>query len=276
MAEPLPELSVIIVSWNVRKLLDECLCSVGIALKELNAETTVIDNASHDGSPQMVSQKYPAVHLIANKDNLGFGRANNQALRLCRGRYVLLLNPDTLVPGDTFKKMIAFMDTHPHAGLAGPEQRSGTGKINFSNLVHWSPRELVEYLFERIISLGRGQTRLLFSQPRQVPILNAGCWIIRQSALAETGLFDEQMFLYGEEYDMCERMRRAGWEIWFLRDVEIIHYRRQSIRQCSRLQDLRFYFQSMRTWLKKLYLEALDRWVRGHCPGSSMCWGCKK
>jgi GT2 family glycosyltransferase len=134
----------------------------------------------------------------------------------------------------------------------------------------------VEYLFERLISLGRGQTRLLFSQPRQVPILNAGCWIIRQSALAETGLFDEQMFLYGEEYDMCERMRRAGWEIWFLRDVEIIHYRRQSIRQCSRLQDLRFYFQSMRTWLKKLYLEALDRRVRGHCPGSSMCWGCKK
>lgn len=264
MPEPLPDLSVIIVSWNVRKLLDECLYSVGLALKDLNAETYVIDNASHDGSPQMVAQKYPAVHLIANSDNLGFGRANNQALRLCRGRYVLLLNPDTLVPRDTFKKMIAFMEAHPHAGLAGPEQRSGTGKINFSNLVHWSPRELVEYWVERLISLGQRRTRLLFSQPRRVPILNAGCWIIRQSALAETGHFDEQLFLYGEEYDMCERMRRAGWEIWFLRDVEIIHYRRQSIRQCGWLQDLRFYFQSMHTWLKKLFLDACERRIQDH------------
>ena len=258
LEQPL-DLSLIIVSWNVRKLLDECLCSAGIASKGLNAETYVIDNASHDGSPQMVAQKYPGVHLIANPDNLGFGRANNQALRLCRGKYALLLNPDTLVPPETFRKMIAFMETHSQVGLAGPEQRDGTGKINFSNLVHWSPRELVEYWIERLVSLGQRRTRLIFSQPRRVPILNAGCWIIRQSALAESGLFDGDMFLYGEEYDMCTRMRRAGWEIWFLREAEIIHYRRQSIRQCSRLQELRFYFQSMVTWLKKLELDTLER-----------------
>jgi len=258
LEQPL-DLSLIIVSWNVRKLLDECLCSAGIALSGLNAETYVIDNASQDGSPQMVLQKYPGVHLIANPDNLGFGRANNQALRLCRGKYALLLNPDTLVPPETFRKMIAFMETHPQAGLAGPEQRDGTGKINFSNLVHWSFRELVEYWIERLVSLGQRRTRLIFSQPRRVPILNAGCWIIRQSALAESGLFDGDMFLYGEEYDMCTRMRRAGWEIWFLREAEIIHYRRQSIRQCSRLQELRFYFQSMVTLLKKLELDTLER-----------------
>lgn len=252
MQQQIPDLSLIIVSWNVRNLLDECLHSVGIALKGLQAETFVVDNASSDGSPQMVMQKYPGVHLIANTENLGFGRANNQALRLCRGRYVLLLNPDTLVPRDTFKAMMAFMDAHPRAGLAGPEQCNQTGVRNFDNLVHWSPRELVEYSVERLASVGRRRTRLLFPRPRQVPILNGGCWIIRQSALAETGLFDENMFLYGEEYDMCTRMRRAGWEIWFQREVEIIHYRRQSMRQYNRLREARVYFQSMHTWIRKL------------------------
>jgi GT2 family glycosyltransferase len=259
MLEPKLDLSVVIVSWNVRKLLDECLCSVEIALKGLKAEVYVIDNASHDGSSQMVARKYPCVHLIANPDNLGFGCANNQALRLCRGKYNLLLNPDTLVPPEAFVKMITFMETHPRAGLAGPEQRNGTGKINAHNLVHWSPRELVEYWIERLVSLGQQRTRLLFSQPRRVPILNAGCWIIRQSALAESGLFDENMFLYGEEYDMCTRMRRAGWEIWFLRDVEITHYRWQSICQTSLLQYLCYLIQSMSTWFKKLFLYALER-----------------
>jgi hypothetical protein len=151
--------------------------------------------------------------------------------------------------------MIAFMEAHPRAGLAGPEQRDGAGTINFSNLVHWSPRELVEYWVERLLSLGRTRTRLIFSQPRRVPILNAGCWIIRRAVLAETGLFDEAMFLYGEEYDLCTRMRRAGWEIWFVREVEITHYRRQSMRQCSRLQEMRFFSQSMHSWLKKLYFQ---------------------
>ncbi len=92
------DLCVIIVSWNVRRLLDECLYSVEIALEGINAEIVVIDNASQDGSPQMVAQKYPGVHLIANPDNRGFGRANNQALQVCRGKYILLLNPDTFVP----------------------------------------------------------------------------------------------------------------------------------------------------------------------------------
>ena len=264
MNVPPLDLSVIIVSWNVRKLLDECLSSVGKALEGISAETFVIDNASHDGSPHMVAQKYPGVQLIANPDNLGFGQANNQALRLSQGKYALLLNPDTLVPPETFHQLIAFMENHPRAGLAGPEQRDGTGKINFSNLVHWSPRELVEYWVERLFSFGRPRTRLLFSQPRRVPILNAGCWIIRQAALAEIGLFDEEMFLYGEEYDICGRMRQAGWEIWFVREIDIIHYRRQSMRQCSRLDELQCYFQSMVVWLKKLYLDPTVRRIKDH------------
>ncbi len=118
---------------------------------------------------------------------------------------------------------------------------------------------MTEYWVERLVSTGRPRTRLIFSQPRQVPILNAGCWIIRQSTLAESGLFDEDMFLYGEEYDMCRRIRRAGWEIWFLREVEIVHYRWQSIRQSGWLQYTRWFFQSMVIWLKKLSLEALER-----------------
>jgi GT2 family glycosyltransferase len=257
MSELSPDLTVIIVSWNVCKLLDECLFSVEAALQGLSAEIFVVDNASKDGSSQMVTHKYPAVHLISNNGNLGFGRANNQALRLSRGKYILLLNPDTLVPRSAFYSLFSFMEAHPHAGLAGPEQRDGRGTLNFSNLVHWSPFELAQYWIERLASAGQPRTRVLFPQPRRVPILNAGCWIVRQAALAQTGLFDEAMFLYGEEYDMCSRMRRAAWEIWFLRDVEITHYRRQSMRQCSPLQEARFGFHSMVVWLRKLYKSQL-------------------
>jgi GT2 family glycosyltransferase len=253
MNESAPDLTVIIVSWNVCRLLNDCLYSVEAAMKSLNAEIYVVDNASHDGSVQMVAEKYPGVHLIANQENLGFGRANNQVLRLCQTKYALLLNPDTLVHPNTFEMMLSFMEAHPRAGLAGPEQRDGNGTLIFSYLVSWSPREFIEHWIERLASFGQRRTRLLYTQPRRVPILSAGCWILRQAALAETGLFDEEMFLYNEEYDMCTRMRRAGWEIWFLRDVEIIHYRRQSMRQCSPLQEANYYLHSMSIWLKKRY-----------------------
>lgn len=258
MSYQIPTLSVIIVSWNVNKLLDDCLYSLKNALLGVEAETFVVDNASSDASPQMVIQKYPWVHLISNSENLGFGNANNQAIKLCRGKYLLLLNPDTIVPRGVIQAMISFLNDNQQAGLVGPEQCDTNGRINYNNLVHWSPRESGECLIERFASFGQRSTRILFPKPRQVPIINAGCWILRREAIDQVGLFDEDMFLFGEEYDYCRRLKRAGWEIWFLRDLKIIHYRRQSLRQIGLLNEIRICIQSLLIWLKKVFEQSLS------------------
>lgn len=247
------DLSVVVVSWNVRDYLAPCLRSIQTAINGLQAEIFVVDNASKDGSAWMVAQDFPEITLIANRQNLGFGRANNQALRLSRGKYVLLINPDTLVPPDAIHMLMDFLDTHPQTGIVGPEQRDEHGGLQL-NWVRVVPRVMVEYAIEQLASLGRKRTRILFSRPRQVSILNGGCWLVRNDAMEEIGFFDKDLFLYGEEPDVCNRMRAAGWEIWLQRTVEILHYRRKSIKQRGSLAESQYFLRSMAIWLKK-------RWV---------------
>lgn len=249
------DLSVIIVSWNVRPLLKNCLDSLLKATQGYQSEIFVVDNASRDGSSEMVASEFPGVRLIANQENLGFGAANNQALKLCRGRYILLLNPDTFVPEDMVHKMIRFLKRRSRAGLVGPEQMDAKGRL-LLNWVRWSPREMSEYVVENLAALINGRYRILFRRPRRVPILNAACWLTRHEVLVKTGFFDDGLFMYAEEPDMCSRIRKAGWEIWLLREAQIIHYKRQSIRQRGLLTELRFFFTSMYTWLRK-------RWQQG-------------
>jgi GT2 family glycosyltransferase len=250
MPEDSVDLSVIIVSWNVRGLLEPCLRSIIHAARGLSAEIFVVDNASHDGSVEMVRQVFPDIQLIANRENKGFGAANNQALRVSQGKYALLINPDTVVPKNAIRQLIAFMEKHPQAGIVGPEQRGGNGELHM-NWVRWSPREAVIYFIELLASIGRQRPPILFPRPRQVPVLNGGCWLVRLEALEQIGYFDEDLFMYAEEPDVCDRMRGAGWEIWFLRNVEIVHYRRQSIRQRGLLIEVKLFIQSMISWLRK-------------------------
>ena len=238
------DLSVIIVSWNVRKLLDECLVSVEKSVEGLMAEIFVVDNASTDGSAQMVAECHPGVRLIANADNRGFGRANNEALRICQARYALILNPDTLVTPAAIQKMYKFMEAHPQAALAAPEQCDQYGNLNLMNMARILPREMAESLIEQALSLGQPRTRLIFTQARQIAFVNAACWIVRMDAMEQIGLFNEDLFLYGEEKDVCGRLKQAGWQIWFLRDVQIVHYRHQSLGQRGLIQDLLFHGQS--------------------------------
>jgi GT2 family glycosyltransferase len=256
------DLSIVIVSWNVRDLLHDCLQSVFRAAEGMKFEVFVVDNASHDGSPEMVARDFPDVRLIANQQNLGFGMANNQALRACSGKYVLLLNPDTVVPRQAIHKMVEFMEKHPSAGLIGPEQRDGKGRLK-GNFVHIQLRELFEYLIERVVSVRRDHTRILFSRPRCVLVLNAGCWMVRRRAIFEIGMFDEDLFMYAEEPDVCHRMRLDGWQIWFVRDVEIIHYRRESIRQKGKIIELALFSQSMVIWIKKI----IKSWIANSVGG---------
>jgi GT2 family glycosyltransferase len=243
-----PDLSITIVSWNVKSLLDDCLSSVEMAIEGLKAEIFVVDNASEDGSVEMVASRHPAVRLIANPDNRGFGRANNQALRLATGQYALILNPDTLVTGEAIRRLLAFMETHPRAALAGPEQYNERGQIK-RTLSHLRLRESLEYELERLLSLVSTRTRIIFAAPRQVPLVNAACWIVRRQVMQEIGLFDESLFLYGEEPDICHRMKKAGWEIWFVRGIQIVHYHHRSIRQGGLLRDG---FYATQGWLSVL------------------------
>jgi len=251
------DLSVVIVSWNVRELLRRCLQSIYDSIQGLRFEVFVVDNASHDGSPEMVHAEFPAVHLIANSENLGFGRANNQALRLCSGRYVLLINPDTLVPQGAIRRMIAFMKQHPQAGLVGPELLNRDGRL-LINWVRWSPRHLAEFLIEELASLGRDRTRILFRRPRRVHILTGACWLARYEALAGVGFYDEDFFMYAEEPDVCTRMRDAGWEIWLLRNIQIVHYKKQSVRQRRWGWHLPLFARNMALWLKKRWQAKLS------------------
>lgn len=244
------DVSVIIVSWNVRDLLRTCLRSIYDAVRGLRFEVFVVDNASCDSSAQMVAHEFPGVQLITNTENLGFGRANNQALRLAAGRYVLLTNPDTVIPAGAIRDMIAFMEGHPRAGLIGPELVDGDGRL-LINWVRWSPRHLFEFLVERVASLLSGRTCILFQQPRRVRVLTGACWMARYEAMASIGFYDEDFFMYAEEPDVCTRMCDAGWEVWLLRDVVVTHYKKQSVRQRPWGWDLPLFARNMALWLTK-------------------------
>ncbi len=229
-----PDLSVIIVSWNVRHLLRECLRSLHDAITGYTFEVFVVDNASHDGSPEMVRNEFPQVHLIANRENVGFGRANNQAWERCKGRLVLFLNPDTLVPRGSVDEMIRFLDANPHVGMVGPELPDGEGRLRF-NWSRLSMRGIVEFLVESAAALwSHRRPPILFARPRTVKWLTGACWLVRREAIEQVGAFDENLFMYGEEPDFCYRLRRAGWKICFLRHVHIVHYKGQSSKQVSK------------------------------------------
>jgi GT2 family glycosyltransferase len=252
MADQTLDLSIVIVSWNVRELLKACLQSVYDTAQGLSFEVFVVDNASHDGSPQMVERCFPGVHLIANRDNRGFGPANNQALRLATGRYALLLNPDTTVPPGMIEGMIDFMEHHPQAGMVGPELVLGDGRLQL-NWVRFSLDHFFEFLIERVVFLTSGRTWISSSKPRRVRILTGACWLARYEAMADIGFYDDEFFMYAEEPDVCARMRDAGWEIWFLREFVMTHYKKQSVRQRTPFWDIPLFVRSMAAWLVKCW-----------------------
>lgn len=209
------DVSVIIVSYNTADLLADCLESV-LASQQVCCEVFVVDNASVDGSAEVVRVKFPAVRLIANKDNRGFGAANNQALRECSGRYVIFLNPDTTVEPDSLQAMIAFMESHPAVGLAGPKvlNPDGTRQDSVS----------LRYPGHRYGAADLGPL------PGEIACVLGACQIASASLLREIGGFDEDFFLYGEDQDLCLRIRKRGFEIGFIDDAVIMHHGGQSER----------------------------------------------
>ncbi len=216
MTQALPDVSVIIVSYNTADLLEACLESV-LASKQVLCEVFVVDNASKDGSAEVVRERFPAVRLIANEDNRGFGAANNQALRECAGRYVIFLNPDTTVEPESFYRMVGFMESHPAVGLAGPRVLNPDGSRQDSISLRYPGH--------------RYGAADLGPLPGEIACVLGACQIASRKLLLELGGFDEDFFLYGEDQDLCLRIRKRGHVIGLIDDAVIMHHGGQSERQ---------------------------------------------
>jgi GT2 family glycosyltransferase len=235
------KISVIIVNYNVEYFLEQCLNSVRKALENVSGEVFVVDNNSIDGSVEMVAQKFPEVNLIANKDNRGFSKANNQAIELSSSEYILLLNPDTVVEEDTFKKVIEFMDEHPDAGGLGVRMLDGKG-----NFLPESKRGLPTptVAFYKIFGLSRLFPKSKkFSQyhlgnlsefeTKEIDILSGAFMLMRKEALDKVGLLDEAFFMYGEDVDLSYRIQLGGYKNYYFPETRIIHYKGESTKKSS-------------------------------------------
>ncbi len=240
--DPALDLSIVIVNWNTRDLLDACLTSVCDYLIPLCGETIVVDNGSSDGSADMVAQQFPGVHLIVNATNKGFATANNQGLELARGRYILLLNSDTLVQPDALERMVRYIGAHPSVGALGPRLLNADRSLqssarNFPRLLNdslgflevrrWPLVGRLAEHYDRATALYWDDHR----QTREVDWLMGACLLLRREALEQVGLLDEGYFFFAEEADLCYRLRRSGWSIVFFADADIVHLGGQSSAQ---------------------------------------------
>lgn len=258
------DLTVVVVSWNTRDLLDRSLETLKEDLERssnLETEVYVVDNDSKDGSAAMVAEKHGWATLIANDDNLGFAKANNQVLRQAKGRYVLLLNPDTEVEPGALKTLIEFLEAHPKAGIVAPQLLNSDGSIQrscrqfptFTGMLF----ELIglSKLFPKGSKMGttfRAYKMLDWEHDdeREVDQPEGACLLLRREVLEEVGLLDEGYFMLFEEVDWCYRIKKAGWQIWFTPKARVMHHYGQSIKQVKARMILSSHRGLYRFWRK--------------------------
>ncbi len=246
------KLSIVIVSWNTSDILAQCLDSVFAHAPAVPFEVWVVDNASTDGSPAMVQQRFPQVKLLQNETNPGFATANNQAMRQCTGEYVLLLNPDTIVYAGALPTLVQFLDDNPQAGACGARLLNTDGSLQLS--CYPTPtlgRELL-----RMFHLD-GRVRYHMDSwdtntARPVEALLGACILARRHILETIGLMDESYFMFSEEIDLCYRISQAGWGIFWVPQAQIVHLGGQSTRQVKTEMFLRLYEGKLR-YMRKHY-----------------------
>jgi GT2 family glycosyltransferase len=246
------DLSVIIVNYNVKYFLEQCLHSVQQALEGIDGEVFVVDNNSVDGSVDEIRTKFPWVKMIANQENVGFSKANNQAIRESDGRYVLLLNPDTVVEESTFRKCITFMDEHPEAGGLGVKMIDGKGEF-LPESKRSLPTPLVSFykmfglssLFPHSKRFSKYHLGYLDKEEtHQVEVLAGAFMFMRKETLDQTGLLDETFFMYGEDIDLSYRITMAGYQNYYYPGTTIIHYKGESTKKGS-LNYVKMFYQAM-------------------------------
>ncbi len=246
------DLSIVIVNYNVKYFLEQCLHSVKQAITGIQAEVFVVDNNSVDGSVDGIRSKFPWVTLIENKENLGFSKANNQAIRVAKGRYILLLNPDTVVEEDTFRKCVEFMDSHLEAGAMGVKMIDGKGEF-LPESKRSLPTPMVSFykmfglssLFPRSKRFGKYHLGYLDQEEtHEVEVLAGAFMFLRKETLDKTGLLDETFFMYGEDIDLSYRITQAGYKNYYFPGTTIIHYKGESTKKGS-LNYVKMFYQAM-------------------------------
>ena len=268
------EVSVSIVSYNSRKVLQKCINSVIETSKDQDIEIIVVDNCSEDGSAEMVQSSFPNVRLIRNRENVGFGKAHNQSFTLSKGNYFLILNPDTVIFPGAINRMVEFMDHHRHVGAAGckifwddekkfmfPDLKIHTlktGIIQFTPFCRYFPNSMISQRY------WQSARRLWDAQtPGNVEGVTGGMMFVRRESFESVGMFDERFFLFFEEHDLLRRMKKQGWEIYYIPDAEIQHYFEESFRNSSVdtgavfMQSARYYYRKHYGVLGALFLKAL-------------------
>ncbi len=252
------KLSVIIVNYNVKHFLEQCLHSVYKAAIGIETEIFVVDNNSVDGSAQLIREKFPTLHFIENKENVGFSRANNQAIRIAKGKYILLLNPDTVVEEDTFSKVIGFMENHPDAGGLGVKMIDGKGAF-LPESKRGLPTPWVA--FYKIFGLSKifpnsrkfGKYHLSYlkeDEVHEIDVLAGAFMLMRKETLDKVGLLDETFFMYGEDIDLSYRITLGGYKNYYFPETTIIHYKGESTKKGS-LNYIRFFYNAMIIFARK-------------------------
>ena len=252
------DLSIIIVNYNVKEFLQNLLESVYKAAGKLSIEIIVVDNASDDGSPEIIKQRFPQVKLIENKVNVGFGKANNQALEIAGGKYIVLINPDTIVKEDTFSKLIDFFNKTPDAGLAGCKILNPDGSLqlacrrsfpgpwtSFTKVFGLSSLFPKSKLFAKY-----NLTYLDENQTYEVDAISGAFMMMRRDVYEKIGGFDPAFFMYGEDLDFCYRTQQAGFKVYYFHETEVIHFKGESTKR-SKIDETKIFYDAMHLFVKK-------------------------
>jgi N-acetylglucosaminyl-diphospho-decaprenol L-rhamnosyltransferase len=241
-----PDLSIIIVSWNVRALLRDCLRSIVAHRGALAVQIIVVDSGSADGTAEMVAEEFPAVHLIARPDNVGFPKGNNLGLAVANGRFLLLLNPDTVVLEGALPTAVAYLEQHPAVGMVGCQLLNGDGSVQSSRrrfptwatavfestwLQPYAPANLLRHYYA---------ADLPDDETAEVDWVMGAFLLTRPEVVAQVGGMDEGYFMYSEELDWCKRIKLAGWGVMYLPTAQVIHYQGKSSEQASTLRHIHF------------------------------------
>ena len=252
------DLSIIIVNYNVKEFLQNLIHSIEKASSNLKKEIIIIDNASDDGSVDFIREKFPQIKLIANQKNLGFGKANNIGLKEATGKFILLINPDTIVAEDTFEKMIKFFESNDSAGLAGCKILNPDGTLqlacrrsfpgpwtSFTKVTGLSSLFPSSKIFARY-----NLTYFDENQTYEVDAISGSFMMMRKEVYEKVGGFDEQFFMYGEDLDLCYRIQKDGFKVYYVHSTQIIHYKGESTKRSS-FDETKVFYSAMHLFVKK-------------------------
>ena len=254
----LKDITIVIVNWNTKDLLMNCLHSVYQTIKDISYEVIVVDNASTDGSVKMLQDEFPTVEVIENEENRGFGAANNQAFAVMKGRYALLLNTDAVLTEHAIRELFLFMEGHPETSLSCGQLLNEDGNrqnsiANFPTLLTMSANtSLLEYIFPKRFP----SKRYIHKSPVEIESAIGACILVRKKAMNDIGVFDERYFFFFEETDWACRMRSAGWKIYHVPSAVIYHLQGKSVGESirSRMEFYRSRYQFFQKYKNQTYV----------------------